>query len=98
MAEIVVEFQHNNDGNLLHRIGNFYEEVYVVFRKNKEASVVSDIDALKQPLRMTVCGSRKVSRVSKKIRQLLEKHGLTGLATVTRSPLNFGNSSRHTDT
>lgn len=45
-TELVVEFQHNNDSGLLDRIGNFYEDVYVVFGESKEASVVSDIDAL----------------------------------------------------
>ncbi len=86
MAELVVEFQHDNDGKLLHRIGNFYEDVYVVFRESKEASVVSDIDALKEPLKVVVSGSRKVSRVSQQIRLLLDKHDLSDLATITRFP------------
>lgn len=91
MAEIVVEFQHNNNGNLLHRIGNFYEDVYIAYRDSKEASVVSDIDALNRPLKMVVSGSRKVSCVSQQIKQLIEKHGLSDLATIARFPLNSSN-------
>jgi hypothetical protein len=80
--DVPVDTLAHND--LIHRIRNFGEDLYLAYRDSREAHVdLAEIDRAVDRICVTTIKNRRVRMVAGRIRKLLERHHLDNVARLT---------------
>jgi hypothetical protein len=82
---IIITFQ-NSDGELVHRIRCFGEDLFREFSRGEKATIGSnEVDRATNQLSLTLLSTRHFGEVSIFVNKTLKRHGLANVATISKT-------------